>query len=98
MLGSSPSRNFCQPLQMLDGAQNAGRSRPRRSLHLIEAEAYRRIMAGEAPATLDEFAQQLLHWLRQSYPEAALTTLATVENQIRETWHRRHDMIQGGGL
>jgi len=69
-----------------------------RSLHLIEAEAYRRIMAGEAPATLDEFAQQLLHWLRQSYPEAAPTTLATVENQIRETWHRRHDMIQGGGL
>jgi hypothetical protein len=55
-------------------------------------------MAGEAPATLDEFAQQLLHWLRQSYPEAAPTTLATVENQIRETWHRRHDMIQGGGL
>ena len=66
-----------------------------RSLHLIEAEAYRRVMAGE---TLDEFAQQLLHWLRQSYPEAAPTTLATVENQIRETWHRRHDMIQGGGL
>jgi hypothetical protein len=69
-----------------------------RSLHLIEAEAYRRIMAGEAPATLYEFAQQLLHWLRQSCPEAAPTTLATVENQIRETWHRRHDMIQGGGL
>ena len=51
-------------------------------------------MAGEAPATLDEFSQQLLHWLRQSYPKAAPTTLAMVENQIRETWHRRHDMIQ----
>ena len=36
------------------------------TLHLIEAEAYRRIMAGEAPATLAEFAQQLLGWLRQS--------------------------------
>jgi hypothetical protein len=84
---------------MLDGAQNVGRSRPRKiTPHLIEAEAYRRVMAGETPATLDEFAQQLLHWLRQSYPEAAPTTLATVENQIRETWHRRHDMIQGGGL
>jgi hypothetical protein len=70
----------------------------KRSLHLIEAEAYRRIMAGEAPATLVEFAQQLLDWLRQSYPEASPTTLATVENQIRETWHRRHDMIHGGGL
>jgi len=70
----------------------------KRSQHLIEAEAYRRIMAGEAPATLVEFAQQLLDWLRQSHPEASATTLATVENQIHETWHRRHDMIQGGGL
>ena len=26
------------------------------------------------------------------------TTLAAVENQIRETWHCRHEMIQGGGL
>lgn len=69
-----------------------------RSLHLIEAEAYRRIMAGEAPATLVEFAQQLLDWLRQLNPEAPPTTLATVENQIRETWHRRHGMIHGGGL
>ena len=43
------------------------------TLHLIEAEAYRRIMAGEAPATLGEFAQQLLDWLRQSYPEASPT-------------------------
>ena len=66
--------------------------------HLIEAEAYRRIMAGEAPATLVVFAQQLLDWLRQSYPDASPTTPAMVENQIRETWHRRHDMIHGGGL
>ena len=36
----------------------------KRSQQLIEAEAYRRIMAGEAPATLVEFAQQLLDWLR----------------------------------
>jgi hypothetical protein len=67
------------------------------SQHLIEAEAYRRIMSGEAPATLAEFAQQLLDWLRAAYPEASPTTLATVENEIRETWHRRHDMIRGGG-
>ena len=66
--------------------------------HLLEAEAYRQIMAGEAPATLVEFAQQLLDWLRQSYPEASPTTLASIENQIRETWHRRHDMIHGGEL
>jgi hypothetical protein len=69
----------------------------KRSQHLIEAEAYRRIMAGDGPATLDEFAQQLLDWLRQLYPEASPTTLAAVENDIRETWHRRHDMIRGGG-
>ena len=70
----------------------------KRLQHLIEAEAYRRIMAGDAPATLNEFAQQLLDWLKQSYPEAAPTTLATVENAIRETWHRRHELIQGGEL
>ena len=69
----------------------------KRSLHLIEAEAYRRIMSGEAPPTLVEFAQQLLDWLRQSYPEASPTTLATVENAIRDIWHRRHELIQGGG-
>ena len=69
----------------------------KRSQNLIEAEAYRRIMVGEAPATLTEFAQQLLDWLRRSYPEAAQATLAAVENDIRETWHRRHDMIRGCG-
>ena len=69
----------------------------KRSQHLIEAEAYRRIMSGEAPATVNEFAQQLLDWLRQSYPEASPITLATVENAIRDTWHRRHELIQGGG-
>ena len=69
----------------------------KKSQHLIEAEAYRRIMAGDAPATLNEFAQQLLDWLRQSYPEVSPTTLATVEDAIRETWHRRHDLIRGGG-
>jgi hypothetical protein len=68
------------------------------SQHLIEAEAYRRVMSGEAPATLAEFAQQLSDWLRQSYPEATPITLVTVENRIRETWHRRHDMIHGGSL
>ena len=70
----------------------------KRSQHLIEAEAYRRIMSGEAPTTLNEFAQQLLDWLRQSYPEASPTTLATVENAIREIWHRRHELVQGGEL
>lgn len=65
---------------------------------LIEGEAYRRIMAGEAPATLSEFAQQLMDWLRASYPDAAPITLAAIESQIRETWDRRHELIRGGDL
>jgi hypothetical protein len=41
------------------------------SRHLIEAEAYRRILRGEAPATLDAFARELLQWLNDTYPGAA---------------------------
>lgn len=63
---------------------------------LIEHEAYRRIMAGEAPQSLDDFAQQLLAWLHTTYPEAAPTTLDLVEHDIRDTWHRRHELIRGG--
>ena len=70
----------------------------KRSQLLIEAEAYRRIMSGEAPEIRVKFAQQLLDWLRQSYPDASPSTLAKVEKEIRETWHRRHDMIRGGEL
>ncbi len=61
----------------------------RRSQRLIDSEAYRQIIAGEAPATLAAFAQQLLDWLRASYPNATPISLATVEKQIRETWHRQ---------
>ena len=70
----------------------------KRVQHLIEAEAYHRIMSGAAPETLAELAQQLLDWLKQTYPEAAPTTLTGVEKAIRETWHRRHDMILCGEL
>lgn len=66
-----------------------------RSLHLVEGEAYRRIMAGEAPATLAEFVQQLLQWLEAAHPDAAPLTSMATENQIRDTWHRRHAMIRG---
>lgn len=70
----------------------------KRSESLIEAEAYRRIMAGEAAATLGEFAQQLSGWLRASYPDAAPMPLTAVEQRIRETWDRRHELILGGEL
>ena len=68
----------------------------RKGEHLIEHEAYRRIMAGEAPQSLDLFARQLLDWFHATYPEAAPTTLDQVESDIRETWHRRHALIRGG--
>lgn len=68
----------------------------KRSQHLIESEAYRRIMSGETPETLAEFAQQLVNWFHLTYPTASPMTLNMVENQIRETWHRRHEMIRGG--
>jgi hypothetical protein len=68
----------------------------RTSHHLIEAEAYRRIMAGEAPETLAEFAQELLLWFMETYPSGSPTSLTAVEDLIHETWHRRHEMIRGG--
>ncbi len=64
--------------------------------YLIEGEAYRRIMSGEAPTTLGEFAQQLLDWFQTSYPDASPLTHTAIEDLIRETWHRRHEMIRGG--
>ena len=65
------------------------------SQHLIEAEAYRRILRGEAPATLDAFARELLQWLNDTYPGAAPATAHAVENWIRDTWDRRHELIHG---
>jgi len=74
----------------------AGTPEHKTALRLIEGEAYRRIMSGEAAETLPEFAQQLLDWLRDDHPAASPMTLTAVEDQIRETWHRRHEMIRGG--
>jgi hypothetical protein len=70
----------------------------KRSQKLIEGEAYRRIMAGEAPATLAAFAQQLLDWFCAAYPDAPPTTRSAIEAHIRDTWHRRHELIHGGDL
>ena len=53
----------------------------KRSQHLIEAEAYRQIMSGEAPEILVKFAQQLLDWLRQIISRC----LAEHVDQGRET-------------
>ncbi len=66
------------------------------SQHLVEQEAYRRIMRGRVPETLSEFAHELQDWLQQSFPSAAPTALHAIEDLVRDTWHRRHDLIRGG--
>ncbi len=62
----------------------------------IEREAYRRITAGEAPETLDELARQIMSWFEETHPGGRSMTLHEVEDQIRDTWHRRHELIHGG--
>jgi len=66
------------------------------SRHLFEAEAYRRILRGDAPDMLDAFARQLLQWLNDTYRGAAPATPHAIENWIRDTWDRRHELIHGG--
>jgi DNA-binding FadR family transcriptional regulator len=68
----------------------------KKALQAVEVEAYRQIMSGAAPATLMEFARQLLDWIRSTHPDAASLTLTEVERQVSETWHRRHELIRGG--
>jgi hypothetical protein len=68
----------------------------KKALQAVEVEAYRQIMSGAAPATLTEFARQLLDRIRSTHPDAAPLTVIEVERQIGETWHRRHEMIRGG--
>jgi hypothetical protein len=62
----------------------------------IEREAYRRITAGEAPEMLGEMTKQILSWFRDTHPGRDTITLNEVEDQIRDTWHRRHELIRGG--
>ena len=68
----------------------------RASQHLIEGEAYRRIMSGQATETLSDFARELSDWFRQAHPMASPLTTNAVEDQIRDTWHRRHELVRGG--
>lgn len=67
-----------------------------KSLHLIDTEAYRRVMAGQLPGTLSDFTSELSDWLRQTHPNAAPLTDEAIKNQIHDTWHRRHELIRGG--
>jgi len=65
----------------------------RTARRLVEAEAYRRVLVGNLPATLSEFAEQLSAWLKASHPTASAMPANKVEEAIRDTWHRRHDII-----
>ena len=65
----------------------------RMARRIIEDEAYRRIMAGDVPETFLEFAAQLCAWFKDAYPAAPAVPERLVEGAIRDTWHRRHEMI-----
>lgn len=60
---------------------------------ILQEEAYRRIMTGDMPETLSEFAARLSVWLKEAYPAAPPISEPLVEDAIRSTWHRRHQII-----
>ena len=62
----------------------------RMARRILQEEAYRRIMTGDMPETLSEFAARLAAWFKEAYPTAPELS---VEDAIRDTWHRRHEMI-----
>jgi len=81
---------------MADELTDAGSdARPgrRTAKRLLAAEAYRRIMAGNVPETLSEFAAQLAGWFKDRNPAATMVSAKFVETAIRDTWHRRHAAI-----
>ncbi|MBR1156589.1 hypothetical protein [Bradyrhizobium sp. JYMT SZCCT0428] len=69
-----------------DRTGSPGRPTPR---HLVEAEFKRRADKGEAESSLREQARILETWLRQTHPDLARMTAATIENAIR-TVYRDH--------
>ena len=60
----------------------------KRAQHLIEGEAFRRIMSGQIPETLDEFARELMVWLKEAYPTASAMPLARMERRLQDIWKR----------
>jgi hypothetical protein len=76
-------------------SESTGKKAPSRRMaqRILQEEAYRRIMTGDMPETLSEFAARLSVWLKEAYPAAPLIPEALVEDAIRSTWHRRRQMI-----
>jgi hypothetical protein len=48
-----------------------------------------------APETPSEFAAHLSAWFKNTYPAAPDVPIRFVEEAIRGTWHRRHEVIGG---
>ncbi len=65
----------------------------RMARRILQEEAYRRIMAGDIPETLSEFAARLSVWFKEAYPAAPALPEPSIEGAIRDTWHRRHEMV-----
>jgi hypothetical protein len=61
------------------------------SRHLVEAEAQRRLDAGDYPETLTEFSRQLAEWLKAEHPEAPPMGPSAIANCIRRRWHERNN-------
>ncbi len=79
--------------EQIIGATGEGRPGRRTARRLVAAEAYRRIVAGDAPATLSEFAAQLSAWFKDTYPAAPALPPRFVEEAVHDTWQRRHEVI-----
>ena len=77
----------------LTAASSGARPGRRMVRRVLESEAYRRITTGKAPETLSEFAEQLSAWFKDAYPAAPTPSASFIEAAIRETWHRRHELI-----
>lgn len=80
-------------IDKLTGVASEAKPSRRMARRIFEAEAYRRIVAGKAPETLSEFAAQLSAGFKDTYPAAPAPQTSFVEAAIRDTWHRRHEVI-----
>jgi hypothetical protein len=79
--------------EQLTRATRQARPGRRAVRRIFAGEAFRRIVAGDAPETLSEFAAQLSTWFKDTYPAASAVSEQFVEDAIRDTWHRRHEAI-----
>ena len=70
-----------------------GKPGRRKAKRILEMEAYRRIAADAAPQTLSELTTQLSAWFNGTYPATPTVSASFIEAAVRETWHRRHEVI-----